>query len=62
MEIKAKSIRPIGFVTIEFDEVELQTIMSEFEDNCRIMNRPLDCMGGIRQKLYNQLSEVLLGK
>ena len=53
MKIIRDEIRPIGFLTIEMSENELQAITGAFEELCYIKRITFKEMGGIRQEVYD---------
>jgi len=57
MKIVNTSIRPIGFTTIELNEVEIQSLVETFEQLQMIMQQTE--IKGIRGELYKQFKELL---
>ncbi len=59
MKIIKNEVRPIGYVTVELNEIEIQTILSMYEELCYIKEIPFDGMYGTRQELYQSMKEAL---
>lgn len=57
MKIINKSIRPIGFITVELNEIELQSLIETFEQLQMILNQSE--IKGIRGELYKTFKELL---
>lgn len=60
MMILKNEIRPIGFVTLELNENEVQTLIGLFEDICFLKQMPLSELKGTRSEIYKTLSATLL--
>jgi len=60
MKIVNNSIRPIGFITVELNEVELQSIVETMEQVQHILRQP-EIMG-IRGELYKEFKSLLAVK
>jgi hypothetical protein len=57
MKVTNKTIRPIGFVTIELNEVELQSIVDTMEQiQCLLQQTEIM---GIRGELYKEFKSLL---
>jgi hypothetical protein len=59
MKIISNQIRPVGYITIELSENEVQTIISAFEEVCYMRNRPYDEILGTRREVYDKLKEAI---
>lgn len=62
MKIIKNEIRPIGFVTLELNENEVQTLIGVFEEIAYLHRRPFEDILGTRGDLYNALKETLTNK
>lgn len=62
MEIIKNEIRPIGFVTIELNENEVQTIIGVMDELCMYKREPYGEIMGTRGVIYNALKKLLKTK
>lgn len=59
MKIIKNEIRPIGYVTIELSEAEIQSIVGSLEEISMYRNMPYGEMKGIRGDIYAKFCELL---
>ena len=59
MKIINNEIRPVGYVTFELSEAEIQSIIGTMEQLQMLRNQPYGEMKGIRGDLYQMFTKVL---
>lgn len=59
MRVLKNEIRPIGFVTIELNENEVQTLIGCIDEIAMYRREPYGQVMGNRGEIYNKLKEVL---
>lgn len=59
MKVLKNEIRPIGFITLELTENEVQTLIGAFEEIAYIHRRPFEEILGTRGDIYNALKKTL---
>lgn len=59
MKIIKNEVRPIGYCTIEFSEVEIQTIIGVIEEVQFYKRQTFEEIMGIRGDVYKKLKELL---
>lgn len=59
MKTIKNEIRPIGFVTLELNENEVQTIIGCIDEIYMYRGQPATNMAGTRRDIYDALKELL---
>jgi len=60
MKTIRNEVRPIGFVTVELTENEVQTLIGVFEEICYLKDRHItESLGGTRKELYDQFKFLI---
>lgn len=59
MQVIKNEIRPIGFVTIELNENEVQTIIGAFDEIAMLRRYPYGEVMGNRGEIYRTLKQLL---
>lgn len=59
MKVIKNEIRPIGFVTIEFNENEVQTLIGVIDQICMYRQMPMGSMKGTVGDLYEKLNDLI---